>query len=892
MTPLCRCLRILARKRQQYRQAAPECREPAASATPQQLLARLLVLSASPFEGEGRGVAALLPLNALRPEMYGDGAEQWWMEIPAMVQYLDGHSKFSLDQTTWEHKLLEFLQNTLGRSKESGWSQDVSQELGRQMGSYANASVEKAFLYKALGTALAMSKDVASVPGQLRKLLRMADCLTGAERECLGSCLQLCARDQLDATLRALSDFEEEMVEGEDSWHLRKDLTPRDRDRVKSALLLFYSSAAAQAPPQQLLPQLADKIVPKILHHYSTGSQDTALTLHFIESISAVSLAVQRSGESQPHQLPHKQVLLSQLLEIIKAEPPSSLLSPVHQKAMVTIGHLSKAKQPLSCEKNQELMEQCLDSVFSLPPQEFTEDVGPIQTLYASTMATLEGLMQTLLEGDEMPERLQGTFWLLQRWLVSEQVWEHARAMRVSTQLLKAYLQTVTITTQFPPGQFSSLAGTLGPYTCDSLGSIRQGAGDAVGCLLDIQVVEQPWTLWGQDKQRALRRVCQELQSAAPEEVWDASVKLAKMVIRALPKAEILPFTQTLLESLGAVSQACDQASALWFHRLLTDRASDLKDTVQAILSITSLLEDPRSFPEGVSLLARALVQVGEAPLDRILQLLSPSLSSPCEDWRVTGTAFYAELMSHPMLQQRKLLKPVLKHLVAGAGDESDTIRRLGNMAQGVPQKVKTHRQLLLDTLRHPLAEPSSPQVVGESLRALTKTLGQLSDVGRLSQPMATQARAHFPHACCAAFQACAPLLGLTGLEGAFDSGLLTGASGERHRHLMGHVCKQLAHKAPALLESLVTETSLHLHSCWEGIRLAAAKLAGILAENMEAQHVQQLDLGKLLWSLRALHGDPSTAVKIAAAESISTMSQKQQEALQETGPKHTAPRG
>ncbi|KAG6927651.1 maestro heat like repeat family member 2A, partial [Chelydra serpentina] len=211
--------------------------------------------------------------------MYGDEAEQWWMEIPALVQYLDGHSKFSLDQTAWEHKLLEFLRKTLGRSKEGGWSQELSQELGRQMGSYASASVEKAFLCKALGTALAMGKDVAAVTGQLRELLCMADYLNGAETECLGSCLQLCARDQLDATLRALGDFEEEMAEREDSWHLSlcKGLAPWERDTVKSALLLFYSRAAAQAPPQQLLPRLEDEIVPQILHHYSTSSQALGL---------------------------------------------------------------------------------------------------------------------------------------------------------------------------------------------------------------------------------------------------------------------------------------------------------------------------------------------------------------------------------------------------------------------------------------------------------------------------------------------------------------------------------------------------------------------------------------------------------------------------------------
>ncbi|KAG6927650.1 maestro heat like repeat family member 2A, partial [Chelydra serpentina] len=334
------------------------------------------------------------------------------------------------------------------------------------------------------------------------------------------------------------------------------------------------------------------------------------------------------------HSLPACSRSLCVLQEIIKAEPRSSLLSPVRQEAMVAIGHLSKVKPPLSCEKNQELMEQCLDSVFSLPPQEFTEDVGPIQTLYASTMAILEGLMQMLLQEDETPERLQGSFRLLQRWLVSEQVWERARAMRVSAHLLRAYLQTVTITTQIPPGQFSALAGTLGPYTCDSLGSIRQGAGDAIGCLLDIQVAKQPWTLRGRDEEWALRRLCQELQSADPGEVWDASMKLANMVSRALPEAEILPFTQTLLESLGAVSQACDQASVLWFHTLLTDRAGDLKDTVQAILSITSTYLRCTEEPEPRGLLAQAVSLLAQHHREAVVTyLLQRPL--PLEKWSV-----------------------------------------------------------------------------------------------------------------------------------------------------------------------------------------------------------------------------------------------------------------
>lgn len=44
--------------------------------------------------------------------------------------------------------------------------------------------------------------------------------------------------------------------------------------------------------------------------------------------------------------------------------------------------------------------------------------------------------------------------------------------------------------------------------------------------------------------------------------------------------------------------------------------------------------------------------------------------------------------------------------------------------------------------------------------------------------------------------------------------------------------------------------------------------------------------------ALQALHGDPSTAVEIAVAEAVSTISQKQRVALQEPGPSHTGPRG
>ncbi|XP_044841021.1 maestro heat-like repeat-containing protein family member 2A [Mauremys mutica] len=102
----------------------------------------------------------------------------------------------------------------------------------------------------------------------------MADYLNGAETECLSSCLQLCARDQLDATLRALGDFEEEIGGGGGFLASQEGPDPTGQGQSEERPPAVLQQCSSPGAPQQLLPQLADKIVPKILHHYSTGSQE------------------------------------------------------------------------------------------------------------------------------------------------------------------------------------------------------------------------------------------------------------------------------------------------------------------------------------------------------------------------------------------------------------------------------------------------------------------------------------------------------------------------------------------------------------------------------------------------------------------------------------------
>lgn len=72
------------------RQPAPVCSLTYETGPPHVTVAHWQGLAVSPFEGSGRGVAVLLLLQVLRPEIYKDVAEQWWVEVPTMVHLLEG----------------------------------------------------------------------------------------------------------------------------------------------------------------------------------------------------------------------------------------------------------------------------------------------------------------------------------------------------------------------------------------------------------------------------------------------------------------------------------------------------------------------------------------------------------------------------------------------------------------------------------------------------------------------------------------------------------------------------------------------------------------------------------------------------------------------------------
>ncbi|CAM5125073.1 unnamed protein product [Natator depressus] len=658
LKPLCRCLRLLAEKKQQEGEAAA-CLDYSGRVqlpTPQGLLARLLVVASSPYEREGHGCAALQLLKALHQTIHAAVGEMWGVKIPSLLQYLEGNTENSLDHARWEHMLLQFLRTSLEMIDDSAWSSQISLELSWQMGGYASPSKEKSFLYKALGTSLAACRDLVHVKSQIHTLLTTADYMEAPERQGVISILAVCAASHLDLTLKALQEFGAAMSQVKISGFVSrlKDYQHGTRGKTRRTLMLTYSNVAVHAPKEQLLSRVEADITRNVLHHYRTSCQvlgialtnkDMHLKLTLIQNVTEISCAILETRDSQKFNFSYKLELLGYMLDFIKKEPLDSLASPVRYKAILAIRHLSKLKPSLTLKENRELLHQCFKSLFPLPPLEkmmkeegeTAKDALPIQSLYVESLEALGKLMKTLLEEEPTAHWFQEMFQLLETWLRSEKEWERERALQATIQLLTAYQETVHSTTQGTFDGFGSLIGLIAPYSCDSLATSRQWVVDCISCLLCIQ--GQSINLGSADEE--LRCLREAVTAPDPEALFQASSKMARVVSEYFPSEQATDFTEATLGGLLSASPTCATAAGLWMKIILKECGDAMLDKVPDILAIlyrhmpTIQEGGLRQFlVEAVSILAH---HHQEAVISSLLSKGLPMDSDTADLWRSLG---------------------------------------------------------------------------------------------------------------------------------------------------------------------------------------------------------------------------------------------------------------
>ncbi|XP_069440938.1 maestro heat-like repeat-containing protein family member 2A [Ovis canadensis] len=621
---------------------------------PQKLLARLLVLMSSPYKGEGRGIAMLNLLKTLSQSIAPSMADMWELEIPLLVKYLEEHTEFTWNQETWEDKLIQFLRNSLKKTRGSNWSLRLSKELNNQIESFNSPSLEKGFLYRALGFTLATGLEADKVEVLLLELLYKTDYSNDFDREGVILCFGLCARGQVKTVLGVLHDFEERIQESEQSWQIgawRKD-HPWRRETVKGALMVMYSCVASYCHPQMLLVHVDNPITTKIIHHYSSSCQDICLKLAFMKSVVQVTDAIKNIKDLEDFQFAQKATLTGIIMAIIKAEPTDSLVSPVRTMAMDALSYLSKLKPFYSTEESSELMDISIHSVISLqPPGESNESV---KTLYTNALRALEQLMEGLMQRHLDPKGLQEMVHLLEKWILSEKEWEREKAVNLYLHLMKIYVQSVGVCIPLKLGQFGSLVGLIAPGTCDSHRKTRLASMDVLASLLDLHA-SQTCSSWGASKELELEKCKEDLQGSDMEKIFSVSSRISKVACLQFNCDEVVSLVQKLCENFGAMDLQHDKASVTWICTFLQMRVKELEDKVAEILGailvhlpMVDHQEVRRLLIEGILLLAH---YHQETVLTALLRQPLPMESHLTEVWlAVAENVPFARTMLHALM--------------------------------------------------------------------------------------------------------------------------------------------------------------------------------------------------------------------------------------------------
>ncbi|XP_054540371.2 maestro heat-like repeat-containing protein family member 2B isoform X2 [Pan troglodytes] len=975
--------------------------------SPQQLLARLLVISMPASLGELRGAGAIGLLKILPEIIHPKLVDLWKTRLPELLQPLEGKN---ISTVLWETMLLQLLKESLWKISDVAWTIQLTQDFKQQMGSYSNNSTEKKFLWKALGTTLACCQDSDFVNSQIKEFLTAPNQL-GDQRQGITSILGYCAENHLDIVLKVFKTFQ-----NQEKFFMNqcKSLFSGKKSLTKTDVMVIYGAVALHAPKKQLLSRLNQDIISQVLFLHGQCSQvlgmsvmnkDMDLQMSFTRSITEIGIAVQ-DAEDQGFQFSYKEMLIVYMLDFIRDEPLDSLASPIRWKALIAIRYLSKLKPQLSLQDHLNILEENIRRLLPLPPLENLKSEGQtdkdkehIQFLYERSMDTLGKLLKTMMWDNVNAEDCQEMFNLLRMWLVSQKEWERERAFQITAKVLTNDIEA--------PGNFKigSLLGLLAPHSCDTLPTIRQAAASSTIGLFYIKGIHL--------EVERLQGLQEGLESDDVQVQIKISSKIAKIVSKFIPNEEILMFLEEMLDGLESLNPTCTKACGIWMITVLKQQGADLEDQVACatyevismgtsvtglypelftlLLKLVSctlgqkmptcpwshrrhvmqqgeqqqipdpcrlstatlkclqaqamreglakesdegdnlwtLLSSPSTHHIGVCSLARSMAVWQHGVILDIMEQLLSSLTSSSENYRITGAAFFSELMKEPILWKHGNLRNLLILMDQSAWDSNATLRQmairgLGNTASGAPHKVKKHKQLMLESIIRGLYHLARTEVVCESLKALKKILELLTDrdVSFYFKEIVLQTRTFFEDeqddvrltaiflfedlapltgrrwkiffaeeikkslisfllhlwdpnpkigvACRDVLMVCIPFLGLQDLYGVLDR--LLDQDLPRARDFYSQFCVKLAKKNQEILWIRHTHSFTFFTSTWEVIRSAAVKLTDAVVLNLTSQYVELLDRDQLTTRLQALRQDPCISVQRAAEAALQTL--------------------
>nr|XP_008119031.1 PREDICTED: maestro heat-like repeat-containing protein family member 2B isoform X1 [Anolis carolinensis] len=345
-------------------------------------------------------------------------------------------------------------------------------------------------------------------------------------------------------------------------------------------------------------------------------------------------------------------------------------------------------------------------------------------------------------------------------------------------------------------------------------------------------------------------------------------------------------------------------------------------------VNVWALLRDPETHQKGVCVLTSRLFQNGLLT-PKAIQNVLPWMNSESEKLRLTGIAFFTEVIQDPMLREREQLRSILTTLLQRAGDQHPGIRRmalkgLGNIVLVAPDKVKKQKKTIVAILLGALYDA---KVVLESLEMLAlvlprlkqkevsflfkditlKTTTYMSDdntdlrkaalhlFGVLAEwtklrykrffteqvrkslvPLLIHQRDPSPkvsEACRATFLKCVQFLAKRKLRGYIEE--LYRVTNLNLPNLQGHICVQVINAHPELRGELLRRTAGYFQSSWEELQTRALELTGVMLESMQVTDLDQATWEFLLKSLETFQKSSNQDLQEVAADLVTYISKK-----------------
>nr|XP_042117424.1 maestro heat-like repeat-containing protein family member 2B isoform X2 [Peromyscus maniculatus bairdii] len=628
--------------------------------SPQQLLARLLVIATLASLGKLCGVSAIGLLKIVPEIIHPKLVDLWKTRLPELLRPLEGNNSSIV---LWETMLLQLLKESLWKISDVAWTSQLSRDFSEQMGSYSNSSIEKKFLWKALGTTLASCPDTEFVSSQIKEFLVTPSQL-GDQRQGTTSILGYCSENHLDIVLKVLKTFQDK-----EKFFINrcKGIFSGKKSLTKTDLILIYGAVALHAPKQQLLVRLDQDIMAQILLLYNQCSQvlgmsvmnkDMDLQMSFTRSITEIGIAIQ-DAEDHKFQFTYKEVLVGFMLDLIKDEPLNSLASPVRWKVLIALRYLSKLKPLLSLNDHLNILEENIRRLMPLPPLEKLKSAGEtdkdkerINFLYERSMDALGKLLRSMIWDDIDAQNCEEMFNLLRMWLVSQKEWERERAFEIISKILTHDIEA--------PQNFriGSLLGLLVPHLCDTLPSIRQAATSSTIGLFCVKGI-----CLEVDRLRDLQ---EGLKSNDEQVQIKIASKIAKIICKFIPNEEIQAFLEETLDGLETLNPMCTKACGIWMIAALKEHGAVLEDQLLEILSTTyHHMPVLRQKEESFQFMLEAISQIASFHMDAVVVNL---LQKPLPFDRDTKTLWKA-LAENPA-SSGKLLRALIRKLEAKLEDD------------------------------------------------------------------------------------------------------------------------------------------------------------------------------------------------------------------------------